>query len=431
MAKAVSTLSVLVKANSGNFRKEMKRSRKVANRFGKTIKAIGRKTLKFGTILSAAGTTGLVLLTKQGFSAIDALSKVSTKLGIATEDLAGLQLAGELTGVKIETMNMALQRMTRRVAEAAIGTGEAKDAIKSLGLDAKELGKLAPDKAFLKIAEAMEGVTDSGQRVRLAFKLFDSEGVSLINTLGLGVDQLREISEQADRFGLSLSKVEAKQVEQANNAFLKLRRVFTGLGRTIAKRLAPLVKFLSDSFVNAATEGEGIGSAVTFAANQAIGAMGGILDVITLIQRGWARVIQLIAKTNLAMVNVNPLATTMDKIVAIVQKGFADALVMGLENLPSGEERVRKFLKKIEEQSREAAEAAVLKEGPDVSALGFGDKEKGRFTIGFRDPKFAAALRGGGALTTQVTPETKKLDKTNTLLQTLIDAIRKLKLGLT
>jgi hypothetical protein len=98
-----------------------------------------------------------------------------------------LQFAGKLTGVEVNTMNMALQRFTRRASEAARGTGEAKGALRELRLDARELVKLPLDQQMLQLADAFEDAKRRGLNpLRLAFKLFDSEGAQLVTTLADG-----------------------------------------------------------------------------------------------------------------------------------------------------------------------------------------------------------------------------------------------------
>ncbi|HET9337198.1 MAG TPA: hypothetical protein VFO12_12420 [Sphingomicrobium sp.] len=83
---------------------------------------------------------------------------------------------------------MALQRFTRRAAEAAQGTGEAKDALAQMGIALRDQsGNLRRSEDLLgDIADAFALIEDPAERVRLAFKLFDSEGVALVNLLSDG-----------------------------------------------------------------------------------------------------------------------------------------------------------------------------------------------------------------------------------------------------
>jgi hypothetical protein len=137
---------------------------------------------------------------------------------------------------------MALQRMTRRLAEASQGTGEAVKAIAELGLSAEDLGKLAPDEQFRMIADAMSKIPSQADRVRLSFKLFDSEGVALVNTLALGSKGIDEMRDRLAALGGTFSEVEANQVARANDALAEIGELVRGLGNRLAITLAPAIE---------------------------------------------------------------------------------------------------------------------------------------------------------------------------------------------
>jgi len=200
--------------------------------------------------VAAAGVGGLGLLTAAGIKLGDELAKTSDKLGLSTEGLAGLRNAARLTGVETNKLDLGLQRMTRRVAEAAQGTGEAQNALKELGLDARELAAQSPDEQFRSIAEAMKGVSSQSDRVRLGFKLFDSEGVDLIRTLDLGADGLDAAAREAERFGTAISRVQAREIEMAGDAIGRVRTATEGLSTQLAASLGPSIASAANEFAD-------------------------------------------------------------------------------------------------------------------------------------------------------------------------------------
>jgi len=77
----------------------------------------------------AAFGTGLALLKliSLGNNAIDSadkIDKLSTRLGASSEALSQYRHVASQSGIEFNTLTMGWQRMTRRVAEAAKGTGE-------------------------------------------------------------------------------------------------------------------------------------------------------------------------------------------------------------------------------------------------------------------------------------------------------------------
>jgi hypothetical protein len=200
-------------------------------------------------VAAVAGALGMGLLIRNSFKTIDALVKTSDKLGLTTEALISLRHAAEQTGVGANTLDMALQRMTRRIAEAAQGSGEAKDALKELGLDAQALAAMSPDQAFTAITAAMGGVTSQSDKVRLAFKLFDSEGVNLVNTMALGESGLSAMAREAQELGLIISNVDARKIEAAGDAFSNVGKATEGIANQVSIGLAPVIEGLSKSFI--------------------------------------------------------------------------------------------------------------------------------------------------------------------------------------
>lgn len=217
----------------------------------KGIQAVGKSVNLLKTSLVAvAGAGGMALLIKRSLEATDSLAKTASKIGTTTEALAGLRYAADLTGVSTQTMDMALQRFTRRTAEAAKGTGEAKGAIRELGIDAQKLNRIPLDERMLVLADAFENVESESDRLRLAFKLFDSEGAALVNTLSQGRDGLAEMLGEAKALGLTMSSDAAKGVEDATDALTKLQSLFKGVTDQVVGAMAPSIALLTDTFKN-------------------------------------------------------------------------------------------------------------------------------------------------------------------------------------
>jgi hypothetical protein len=205
-------------------------------------------SLKSG-LLALGGAAGLGYLIKRSMNTTDALGKVASKIGISTEALGGLRYAAEQTGVATDTLDMALQRMVRRISEASIGTGEAVKALKELNIDAKKLSKLSTDEQFNAIADAMAGVTNQSDKVRLAMRLFDSEGVALVNTLKGGSDVLNAYQKRAKELGMTLNGDLVKGVEQANDAISTFQGFLGGMFHRTVAELAPLIKGITQDMM--------------------------------------------------------------------------------------------------------------------------------------------------------------------------------------
>ena len=241
---------------------------------------------KIGVAFATAGVAAAAALTKMSMQNIDNLAKTADKIGITTQALGGLRHAAELTGVSASTMDMAMQRLTRRVSEAANGTGEAKDALIELGINAEILEQLPLDKQMEVIADRMKGVEKQSDKVRLAMKLFDSEGVAVVNTLASGSAGLKIMAKEADALGITVGRVDAAKIEMANDAGTRAKGVFTGLGNQLAVAFSPIIGEVATKFHQAALDTEGFGNIGQDVAAALVSGFGTFLDTLQMIKHG-------------------------------------------------------------------------------------------------------------------------------------------------
>ena len=226
----------------------------IGRSIGRAVKSVGKWIGLVGGVAMAATAAAFV----KTANAIDKVAKVSKRLGIGVAQLQGLHLAAKLSGIETVTLDMALQRMTRRVAEAALGMGESQAALEELGLSAKDLAKMTPDQMLMSVADALQSVPSQADKVRLAFKLFDSEGVSLVQMLGEGSDGLKKFMDRANELGLGLSQKQAAGVEAFNDSLAELGMMLKGSLQQAVVQIAP---FLTDLMEKLSKSG---GFATTF-----------------------------------------------------------------------------------------------------------------------------------------------------------------------
>ena len=219
------------------------------------IAAVAGSVLSLKTGLAAvAGAAGFGYMVKSSLDATDALAKTASKIGTTTEALSALRYAANLSGVETNTLDMAMQRFTRRLSEAVKGTGEAKGALQELQLNARDLAGLPLDQRMAVLADAFGNVSSETDKLRLAFKLFDSEGVALVNMLNNGSDGLQGMFEDAEALGLIMRSNAAKGVEQASDSLYRMGRVAIGVRDSFVAGIAPAIKLVSDRLVTMAKE---------------------------------------------------------------------------------------------------------------------------------------------------------------------------------
>lgn len=169
----------------------------------------------------------------------DSLHKMNLRLGISTEALSEYNYVAAGAGVEFNTLATAWQRQTRRIAEAAQGTGVAVKALDTLGLSAKELNQLKPEDQFERIAAALEGIENPGQKASLAMKLWDTEGVKLLQITNQGTAAMAQMRQEAVDLGQSISHEAATSMADFNDSLARVQALASGTTDTLLAELIP------------------------------------------------------------------------------------------------------------------------------------------------------------------------------------------------
>jgi len=229
--------------------KGLKKLGKVAKKMGKGLTSafgkVAKSLLSFKAgLIAVAGVAGMGLLIKSSIQVIDKLGKVSSKLGVTSQELQRFRFAAKLAGVEETALDMGLQRFIRRVGEAAQGTGEAKDALKKMGIQlTNSNGSVRSATDLLgQVSEALKNTKDPAERLRLAFKLFDSEGVAMVNMLKNGKTALNSTMMEADKLGFVLSDKVVAASQRVNDAFFKMTQSLAGVKNNLVGSLAPALE---------------------------------------------------------------------------------------------------------------------------------------------------------------------------------------------
>lgn len=308
---------------------------------GNSAAAATVKIAKIGAAFATAGVAAGIALTKMSMANVDALAKVSDRLGIATQSLAGLQHAANLAGVESATLEKSLVKLAVGVSDAADGTGIAKDAFIELGLSAALLEKMPIDQQMLKVADAMQGVELQADKVRLATELFGARGVAVLNMLGGGSQNLVEMAKEADHLGIAINRVDAAKIELANDAVERAKGVFTGLGNQLGSSFSPLIMTVADSFRQAALDNEDFGSVGRDVVLALLKGYGKLADGVFFLRLGFAQLsVSLLRVAKTIVEKVNPVFKTLSEAynamasvfgMDLIDEGKLDKIGMNLE----------------------------------------------------------------------------------------------------
>mgnify|MGYP002620951996 CR=1 FL=1 len=207
--------------------KPLERQRKAFDKLGKAIKSLAAIWAGSKIVNEIKGLVTVVT------DADDRIGKLSNRLGVAVRDLSAFTTGARLAGIGTTAAATGLQRFLRRTAQfRTTGKGEAADTVTRLGGAFESLVRQnAPVLEQLEaLSKGISGVSDEGERLRLLFTLFDTEGVDLVRILNQGADGFRRVIEEGRMFG-EVTAGQAKAAEEFNTSILKLKLSFQQLVR--------------------------------------------------------------------------------------------------------------------------------------------------------------------------------------------------------
>ena len=173
---------------------------------------------------------------------LDKIAKTSQRIGTGVQALRELHFAAKLSGVDVRTLNMALQRMTRRIGEIArMNRGELIPALESLNISVEEFIGKRPEEQFEIVADVLAGTADSAERLALGFKFFDAEGTAALQMIGGGAEGLRAMRSEFRELAGTLDDLDFKNIQDMNDAFTRLGAVWRGIKEQILVDFAPII----------------------------------------------------------------------------------------------------------------------------------------------------------------------------------------------
>lgn len=246
----VGKITVNLVAKTAQFSSGLNTARGKLASFASGIGSMAASAIKFGAAAGVAATAGLAYFGKSAAQRIDEMGKFSDVVGFSTEALGGLNHAANLAGVEQSTLNRALIYMNRNLANAGMGMASANMGFRMLGLNAAELRNMRPEEQFYSIADAISRVQDPTARIGAAMQIFGRGGAGMINMLKNGSGELKDMQAEAERLGLTFSRLDAANVERANDALDRMKSAFGGLINKLVITFAPTISVIFEHITN-------------------------------------------------------------------------------------------------------------------------------------------------------------------------------------
>lgn len=194
------------------------------------------------TLKVAAGIIGAIFLTVKAISALvknavdvsklgDDIDKMSQKVGMTTTAYQKWAYVLERCGIEATQLKTAMRALTR----TSINNPER---FTNYGINPQNLSQQQLfDATILKL----QGIKDSTERARVAYKLFGQSSAELAPLLNISAKEVARLSYQYDLLGATMSGKVVRASVDMQDALTDLRAAWQGLKNTLAEYLIPLI----------------------------------------------------------------------------------------------------------------------------------------------------------------------------------------------
>ncbi len=245
-------------ADTARFDKGVKKASAGLGRFQNKATNVGASITKtFALLGGIAAIGGLFRFTKGIIDAQDALSKLSQKVGLAVEDLVGLQHAAGLAGVSSQGLTKGLKTLSAQIFDASKELLESTQNFAALNIEFQNADKSARPlrDVFLDMADRFSGMEDSGTKAALAVKLLGKEGLNLIPFLNQGTEAIEEMIEEGKLLN-DVTAAAARQSELFNDSMARLGKVVKSVAIVFVNDLIPFLSQTAQLFSDEALAGK-------------------------------------------------------------------------------------------------------------------------------------------------------------------------------
>lgn len=259
MANNIGKMTVSIGADTADLMRGISRAKAGLNSVAKVA--------RIGALAAAAaftaGVAGLSAMTRQGLAFVDSQAKTARTVDGTIDGLRALQIVASDNAVPMDALNTSAQILGVRLAEAArLGAGPAADALKAMGLEARDLLALDVDQRFAAIADKAKEMGLSAQATGDLLKQFGIRNKELSLVMIQGGDAIRAARGEVLGFGLSLSGEAVAGIERANDAMSRIGFVAESLRNQLAINLAPVLEGMAGTFKDMAQLGGPLNLAV-------------------------------------------------------------------------------------------------------------------------------------------------------------------------
>ncbi|EML3062230.1 phage tail tape measure protein [Klebsiella pneumoniae] len=243
--KSLGTLTIDLIAKVGGFVQGMGKAERASQKWSDQVKKDAKEVSSAIIAVGAAAATAAVGIGAAGLSIVKNTAQQVTEadrwaksLKMSTQDLLSWQYAAEQAGLTGDNIADIFKDINDKVGDAVLNkSGEAAQALDTLGLSAKKLSEQSPDKQLMAISEALQKVPSQAGKTNI----LESLGNDLSKMLPLfenNNEKLKQFIQLSKDFGIVPPQEDIDNLVKVNQFFQDIEASARGLKMEIASGLA-------------------------------------------------------------------------------------------------------------------------------------------------------------------------------------------------
>lgn len=243
--KSLGTLTIDLIAKVGGFVQGMDKAERASQKWSaqvkKDAKEVGASIVAIGAAAATAavgiGAAGLAVV-KNTAQQVTEADRWAKSLKMSTQDLLAWQYAAEQAGLTGDNIADIFKDINDKVGDAVLNkSGEAAQALDTLGLSAEKLSQQSPDKQLLAISSALQKIPFQAGKTNI----LESLGNDLSKMLPLfdnNNEKLKQFIQLSKDFGIAPPQEDIDNLVKVNQFFQDIEASARGLKMEIASGLA-------------------------------------------------------------------------------------------------------------------------------------------------------------------------------------------------
>lgn len=243
--KSLGTLTIDLIAKVGGFVQGMDKAERSSQKWRDQVKKDAKEVSSSIIAVGAAAATAAVGIGAAGLAIVKNTAQQVTEadrwaksLKMSTQDLLSWQYAAEQAGLTGDNIADIFKDINDKVGDAVLNkSGEAAQALDTLGLSAQKLAQQSPDKQLLAISSALQKIpTQAGKT-----NILESLGNDLSKMLPLfdnNNEKLKQFLQLSKDFGVAPPQEDIDNLVKVNQFFQDIETSARGLKMEIASGLA-------------------------------------------------------------------------------------------------------------------------------------------------------------------------------------------------